>query len=578
MEQNEIDSLKCKYCQRKFKTQQNKKKHEETTCQLKTLSIKSLNTKITKNISTKKPKTILCRYGYFIDKNQWPIPYLEEVIKVKIEKDLIVKPFVKMDYGATIDEYPVYLENKDFYRLPKFYGINAFGNAEHIENLDGEKINIKFVGEPRPNQLEPINDTINALKTQYGGVLCLPCGYGKTMIALYILSILQVKTLIIVHKTFLMDQWIERIHQFLPDAKIGIIQGPSIDVTNKDIVIGMLQSLSMKDYDQHIFDSFGFVIIDEVHHISSEVFSRALPKVSCKYTLGLSATPYREDKLEKVFHWYLGPLILKVENVVNKDVLVRVYKYRCKHELFHEVIRLMYDKKAGEKRPMPMMSTMISNITNIPERNNFISKLINDLKTTDPSRKILILSDRLEHLDTLVNMIMLNSKYSYGYYKGGMKKEELKLSENKELIFGTYPMASEALDIANLDTLILTTPKSKITQSVGRILREKKGNYKNQQLVIDIIDNLNESQITANSKFVVKNNYNKCAFVRQGEKRQSYYKLVEFNIETYDVDIDDNTKIIKVINNDIKNSSSNNTKIITAKQIMNEDLFCDDDD
>ena len=103
-----------------------------------------------------------------------------------------------------------------------------------------------------------------------------------------------------------MEQWIERIEQFLPDARIGIIQQNKVKVQGKDIVIAMIQSISMKNYPMEIFDQFGLSIFDECHHISSQVFSRCLPKVGNKYMLGLSATPKRKDGLSKVFHWYLG--------------------------------------------------------------------------------------------------------------------------------------------------------------------------------------------------------------------------------------------------------------------------------
>ena len=88
-----------------------------------------------------------------------------------------------------------------------------------------------------------------------------------------------------------MDQWKERIEFFLPDARVGKIQGDVVKIEDKDIVIGMLQSISMKDYPDDVFNSFGFVIYDECHHLGAEVFSRSLIKVGCKYILGLSATP-----------------------------------------------------------------------------------------------------------------------------------------------------------------------------------------------------------------------------------------------------------------------------------------------
>ena len=88
---------------------------------------------------------------------------------------------------------------------------------------------------------------------------------------------------------------------------IGRIQANKVDILGKDIVIGMLQSISMKEYPEDTFNQFGFVIYDECHHLGAEVFSKALLKTNCKYTLGLSATPKRADGLSKVFEWYLGP-------------------------------------------------------------------------------------------------------------------------------------------------------------------------------------------------------------------------------------------------------------------------------
>ena len=153
--------------------------------------------------------------------------------------------------------------------------------------------------------------TSNSDANGNGAILEVPCGRGKTVLSLKIIANIQKKTLILVHKEFLMEQWIERIQQFLPDARIGIIQQNKVKADNKDIVIAMIQSISMKSYPPKIFDNFGFTIVDECHHISSQVFSRCLPKIGNKYLLGLSATPKRKDGLSKVFHWYLGPVSYK---------------------------------------------------------------------------------------------------------------------------------------------------------------------------------------------------------------------------------------------------------------------------
>ena len=93
----------------------------------------------------------------------------------------------------------------------------------------------------------------------------------------------------------------ETILEFLPNARIGKIQQNTVDVEDKDIVLAMVQSLSKKEYKSGTFEPFGLAIFDECHHLGAEVFSKSLMKVGCKYTLGLSATPDRNDGLTKVF-------------------------------------------------------------------------------------------------------------------------------------------------------------------------------------------------------------------------------------------------------------------------------------
>ena len=135
-----------------------------------------------------------------------------------------------------------------------------------------------------------------------GAILEVPCGRGKTVLSLDIISKIRQKTIIIVHKEFLMNQWIERIQEFLPDARVGKIQGPVFDIEDKDIVIGMLQTLYAKDFGAKAFQSFGLTIIDEVHRIGSEQFSKALFKVVTPYMLGISATVERKDRLTNVLY------------------------------------------------------------------------------------------------------------------------------------------------------------------------------------------------------------------------------------------------------------------------------------
>ena len=299
----------------------------------------------------------------------------------------------------------------------------------------------------------------------------------NTVMSLNILAQLNKKTLIIVHKDFLLRQWKERIEQFLPDAKVGKIQGDIIDIDDKDIVIGMLQSLSMKEYPSSIFKDFGFTIIDECHHISAEVFSRSLFKIVTKYMLGLSATMDRKDGLTKVFKKFIGPVVVKKERPLQDNVTVKAIEYTNADEKFSKV--------ALNFRGHTNYTIMIKKLCEFDERSNFILKIVKNLIKNDTKEQhIMIIGHNKTLLKYIHDTIKSQEIAPVGYYIGGMKEKDLKESEEKKIIIATYAMAEEALDIKTLSTLIMATPKIDVRQAVGRILRNVKG----KKLVIDIID------------------------------------------------------------------------------------------
>ena len=319
----------------------------------------------------------------------------------------------------------------------------------------------------------------------------------NTVLSLNIISRLKKKTFIIVHKEFLMNQWIERIQQFLPKARVGKIQGPIIDIDDKDIVIGMLQSLSMKEYPTSTFESFGLTIIDEVHHISSEVFSNSLFKLVTKYMLGLSATMNRKDGTTKVFKMFLGDVVFKGKRDEAREVIVHAIKYEVNDEEFNEV-KLDY-------RGNPAYSTMISKLCEYNRRSEFILKIISDMLDVNPNQQIMIIAQYKNILKYLYDAITDRNIATVGYYIGGMKEKSLKETESKKIVISTYAMAAEALDIKTLTTLIMATPKTDIEQSVGRILREKHSS----PVVVDIVDShdLFQNQWRKRKTFYKKENY-----------------------------------------------------------------------
>ena len=289
-----------------------------------------------------------------------------------IKTELTVKPQTHGFNNVNQPTFPVYRESINKIYVPHYYGISQFGVPLTYKISEGTDIDLKFNGSLRDYQEPVVYKFINYVK-QYnvgGGLLELPCAWGKTSASLYILGQLKKKTLVIVHKEFLMNQWIERIHQFLPDATIGKIQGQVIDVENKDIVLCMIQSLVSKEYPSHLFESFGFTIIDEVHHISSQTFSNSLFKVVTKYMLGLSATMERKDGTTKIFKMFLGDVVHKVDVKNEHDVEVRSIVYKTNDDDFNDTI---LDYKGN-----PQISSMISKLCQYNYRTEFIIKVLID--------------------------------------------------------------------------------------------------------------------------------------------------------------------------------------------------------
>ena len=365
----------------------------------------------------------------------------------------------------------------------------------------------------------------------------------NTVMALKIVSLLKKKTLILVHKEFLMNQWIERIEEFLPGARVGKIQASVCDTENKDIVIGMIQTMYNKVFPQEIYSQFGLTIIDEVHRIGSEEFSKTLLKTITPYMLGISATVERKDKLTKLLYMFIGPKIHSMLRKQEDTVNVRGIEFVTNDAEFNEVER--------DWKGQPKYSTMISKICEFGPRRDFIVKVVRDLVKESPESQIMVLAHNrslLTYLHEVLNAGAATATKSQprtppadvaniiqgsqlisptdvatlnrdsllaggvrgaaapaGFYVGGMKQKDLDITETKQIVLATYAMAAEALDIKTLSTLVMATPKTDITQSVGRILRMKHDN----PIIVDIIDTHDtfQNQWKLRKRFYKKANY-----------------------------------------------------------------------
>src|SRR6056300_1487105 len=403
--------------------------------------------------------SMLTRTGYLVDAG--PIQ--------EIKKELTVRPIVNGDFGFPPPPFKVYKPTKTGVCVPRFYGTSKLGEPSQDRRPEPVKTRNAFTGKLRDATHQ--NEAFDAAIKAGHGVHSLPCGYGKTTVSLAIASKLGYRTMIIVHKQFLADQWKERIQQLCPGATIGMVQQNKKEV-ECDFVIAMLQSLSLKEYSFSDFESIGTVIVDEAHHICAKVFSQSLFKLCPRHIFGLSATPERKDGLTKVLHWFMGPTFFAVERKNQEQV---------------EVFPVTFDS-ANYRNPPPCtrngqlsLVNMITELVEHRDRNKMLVSLVK--KASQGTRQLLVLSDRRQHCEFLHQCFPKSS----GLYIGGMKEADLEASSKKKIIFATFSQAHEGLDIPTLDTVILATPKSDIQQSIGRVMRETPGKNNNPH-IYDIVD------------------------------------------------------------------------------------------
>jgi superfamily II DNA or RNA helicase len=419
---------------------------------------------------------------------------------------LTVKPYVPSVFVKPqfVPKYPVFLETEEYMYVPKQYGIETYGppktSMRDVEQTDPKYW--EFTGSLRDTQKDVVKSYLSPEPRD--GILSLQTGGGKTVCALYIASVLQVPTIVLVHNTFLRDQWVERISAFLPRARIGTVQGETVDIHDKDIVVAMLQSISLKSYDPFTFERFGLTIVDECHHIASEAFSQSIPKLTCKHMLGLSATPERKDKLMHVINWFLGPILYRSNTTdkVDEKVKVEVYEFNDGDDKFNEII---YNSSG-----VMFTTLMINKLVEYGPRNELICQLLEDV-FEEKDRNILVLTDRVEHTKVLLGMLPEYIQKESCILGRNVKAEQRnEWCDTKRILISTYQLVKEGFDNARLNTLIIATPRPDVDQTVGRILRVEKGKRKIDPLIIDIVDP---------------------AFRRQFQERLSLYNKRSYNVQ-----------------------------------------------
>lgn len=519
------------------------------------------------------PNRILTTKGYSIRKSSLSAEETE-----RIQKELLVAPKVNSKYmgKAALEalSFKVYRESPSRWYLPRAWATEVFGPPEHTVIPEGTDLrsDLVFQGKPYDYQEAIMTSFVNA---GANGLICVPCGKGKTFMALGIAAKLQKRFLVVVDKEFLMNQWKGEMEALFPGIRIGIIQEdnkqigdieepavkePSIAemketlrklglkvggtkevllarlkeanlalspaaepvVTEKrqyDCSIALIQTLIRRDFGPTDFENFGFTIFDECHHLGAQHFSKTLQRVQTAKMLGLSATPTREDGLTKVFTWFIGEPVYW-EKTREPDPTVEVKGVSI------ETQDVVYNTIPTDWRGEPVTARLLGNVLGCVERNKKILEWILRLMV-EPRRRLLVLSERIGHLNNIEEMVRAaDAELTLSYYVGGMKEEVREAgAATARIILASYAMASEAMNIKTLNTVLLASPRKAVEQSTGRILRIRPDQREVPPIIVDIIDSHQMYQ-------------------SQWRKRLEYYKKCSYQIERWSMTGETGTPLV----------------------------------
>jgi superfamily II DNA or RNA helicase len=452
-----------------------------------------------KNTWSASDARILSHRGYAIRKDQ-----LTPAQTRQLRAALTMKPIVAPEFSAGIEPFPVFYESPSRWYVPRFWGLENCGEPDGDARQDGADLRaeLAFNKTLRAEQL-PIVDAFK--EGGYNGLICVPCGYGKTFMAIWLACQMRKRFLVVVHQEFLMEQWRKELEGSIPGIRVGKLQGPKAQLGPEfDCCICMLQTVSSRDWPVDAFSSFGFAIFDECHHLGAEHFSRALMSIQTKHMLGLSATPERLDGLDNVFLWYLGPVRYQIKvRDPDESVEVRVLRFTSADPAYATE---PLDVRGEISRPK--LCNQLAAFA--PRTKAICDELEPCLKE---GRQLLILSDRRGHLEAFDTEFRKRGFDSIGYYVGGMKAEKRDESATKQIVLGTFTLAAEGMNIRALNTIALVTPKSRIEQAVGRIFRLKKEERTFQPIIFDVLDAPHD------------------VCVRQYRKRRQFYKQCAYKIK-----------------------------------------------
>ena len=382
-------------------------------------------------------------------------------VPVEERKQMMTDLTIKMEGSSFVYNsqptyiYPFEVTEEDAY-IPFAYA-KKFSRPD----LDSfTKSECKFNGKLRDYQKDAKNEAITHLN-KYGSTIisCFP-GWGKTSVSLYIATKIRLKTLIVIHRIVLINQWKQAIKRFCPDSKIQVLTSKS--TLDKDADFYIMNPINIPKQSREFYSDMGTVIIDESHLIMSEVLSKCMHMLVPRYLLGLSATPYREDGMNILLDLYFGKK--RIHRKLFREH--KVYKLKTN---FTPEIELAKNGRVN-------WGALLDSQAMDENRNELIVRLVHYF----PDRIFLILCKRVEQGHYLVKRLE-----EEGEDVTSLIGKNQEYEQSSRILVGTIGKVGVGFDHPRLNTLLLAGDvQAYFIQILGRVMRTEDGD----PMVLDIVD------------------------------------------------------------------------------------------
>jgi superfamily II DNA or RNA helicase len=441
-----------------------------------------------------------------LDRMLW-LPRIDPRVP-KLRKDLVV---ITHPFRGAPQRIKLFEDRVDQFGVPRNWGVRQKWLTDEYQILDETMFPkiawSSFTGTYRPGQQGAVEASVGVFLLRHGALLDAPAGSGKTLMCLDIASRLHTRTLILVHKDDLAQQW-HKTAELFPGVEGGHVQEDKWDYEGKHFVTAMAQTLYSRQgrEPKDFYKQFGLVVYDEGHRYPARTFEAVMRLPYARHRLGCSATWRRRDGAQCIWNWHVGQIEHRMNAVRMVGQYVQVsWNTRVKDSMFRQ-----YKKINNAK--------YLSAISQSAPYNEWLAEQL--LAGVAAGRQVLLCSHRTAQLHDIRQRILRSGRpATVGYYAGevnGQKitREQLEVTKTCQIVLATYQKMAEGTDIPTLDTLYLATPATDVEQVVGRIQRIDPN--KKPLLVVDPV-----WQTPYNSRLAAKRLrvYRKLGFTRQISER-----------------------------------------------------------